>query len=166
MPKLAAINVVPATRADVDRINTILAEARDWLHARGIRQWAEPLPPGWVSRCVERGEFFITSEQGQVIGMFRLAWIDKARLWGETSTEAGYLSKLAVARPAAGRGLGVELLRAAERMVDAAGKKLLRLDCWSGNSVLISYYERAGFRRCGTGRCLDFEVVLFEKGVG
>jgi len=127
---------------------------------------SEPLPPGWVARCVERGEFFVTREQGQVIGMFRMQWIDKARLWGETPAEAGYLGKLAVCRSAAGRGLGLELLRAAERMVAALGRKWLRLDCWSGNSFLCGYYEKAGFRRCGTGRCLGFEVTLFEKGVG
>jgi ribosomal protein S18 acetylase RimI-like enzyme len=165
MPNPTPIAVTPATPADVDSIVAIITEARDWLHARGIRQWAEPLPPGWVAGCVERGEFQIARQQGQIVGMFRLIWIDKGRLWGD-SAEAGYLGKLAVARSAAGRGLGLELLAAAERMVTGAGRKLLRLDCWAGNAVLISYYERAGFRRCGTGRCMDFEMALMEKESG
>jgi len=164
MPESSAITVVPAAAADVDAINALLAEARDWLHAKGIMQWAEPLPPNWVAKCVKGGKFHIAREQGQIIGTLRLVWTDEDRLWGD-SVQAGYLGKLVVVRAAAGRGLGLELLRAAERIVAAAGRKMLRLDCWAGNSRLISYYEAAGFRRGGTASVGEFEVVLFEKKI-
>jgi predicted N-acetyltransferase YhbS len=144
---MPSVEVIPATPADEDRINALLTEARDWLHAKGVMQWTEGLLP------IRHEEFFVTREQGQIVGTFRLVWTDEDGLWGG-SAEAGYVGKLVVCRSSAGRGLGLGLLRAAEGMVVAAGRKWLRLDCWTGNSRLISYYEAAGFRRCGTGRCM------------
>ena len=45
------------------------------------------------------------------------------------------------------RGLGIELLKFAERITAKMDRKLLRLDCFAGNAALCSYYERAGFVR-------------------
>jgi len=92
-------------------------------------------------------------------------WTDEDHLWGEP-VEAGYVGKLVVARSAAGRGLGLELLAAAEGIVAAAGRRWLRLDCWSGNSFLCGYYERAGFRRGDTVSHRDYLLCLFEKAAG
>ena len=47
------------------------------------------------------------------------------------------------------RGLGVELLKVAERVTAASGRKSLRLDCFAGNDALCAYHVRAGFVRRG-----------------
>ena len=65
--------------------------------------------------------------------------------WPAASEAAGYIHRIAVHREA--RGVGTQLLNFAERITAATGRKLLRLDCFSGNSALCSYYERAGFVR-------------------
>ncbi|MFZ0246963.1 MAG: GNAT family N-acetyltransferase [Candidatus Binatus sp.] len=80
----------------------------------------------------------------RAVGTFTLQWSDE-RFWPGSTGEAVYIHRIAVRREA--RGLGVELLRFAERATAAAGRKLLRLDCFSGNNALCSYYERAGFVR-------------------
>jgi ribosomal protein S18 acetylase RimI-like enzyme len=67
--------------------------------------------------------------------------------WPGADDDAGYIHRIAVRREA--RGLGVELLKFAERATADAGRKLLRLDCYSGNDALCSYYESAGFVRRG-----------------
>ena len=66
--------------------------------------------------------------------------------WPGATEAAGYIHRIAVRRDA--RGLGIELIKFAERATVATGRKLLRLDCFSGNEALCDYYERAGFVRC------------------
>lgn len=161
-----AIEVVRATIEDVDCILGILSQAGRWLLAKGIRQWPTPPPRKWLLTCVERGEFYLAREHETAVGTFRLSGSDEDGLWGKTPADAGYLGKLAICRSVAGRGIGLELLRAAERIAASAGKVVLRLDCWSGNAILCDYYTRAGFRKRGTGSYADYSVCLYEKKLG
>ncbi len=71
-------------------------------------------------------------------------WSDDL-FWPGVTEAAGYIHRIAVRRES--RGLGVGLLRFAERATATTGRKLLRLDCFSGNVTLCNYYERAGFVR-------------------
>lgn len=152
--------IAQATTTDVDGIAAIFDEAKAWLHARGIHQWEESRPANWLSECVQRGEFFVAREP-EVVGMFRLVWTDEENLW--TMAPAGYLGKLVVCRKYAGRGIGLKLLAAADRIISNAERSLLRLDCWAGNTVLIDYYTRAGFRKIGLGNLGGVEVCLLER---
>ncbi len=63
--------------------------------------------------------------------------------------DAMYLGRLAVARHASKRGLGMELLGSASALAAAAGFAHVRLNCPAENERLRRYYLAAGFSRLG-----------------
>jgi ribosomal protein S18 acetylase RimI-like enzyme len=81
--------------------------------------------------------------------------------WGTVAGDAGYVHGLAIRRGFAGTGLGRELLRWAENMVAASGKKYLRLDCVAENTAFNEYYVRAGFGCRGRVPVRWLEVSLY-----
>jgi GNAT superfamily N-acetyltransferase len=120
MPRTAAVQIRLAAAADLDDVLDILNEAARWLASRGINQWrADGFPRELIAGDIARGEVYVGTLDRRAAGTFTLQ----------------------------ARGVGIELLKAAERITLAAGRGLLRLDCYAGNAVLCSYYERAGFVR-------------------
>jgi GNAT superfamily N-acetyltransferase len=85
--------------------------------------------------------------------------------WPESSDDCLYLSSLAVARFAAGQGLGTRIIGACDEAARKRDKSLIRLDCWDGNEFLKSYYQGEGFRMLEAVQEDDYFVRLFEKGV-
>jgi GNAT superfamily N-acetyltransferase len=69
-------------------------------------------------------------------------------LWaaGDDPSCALYVSHLAVDRRLAGFGVGAWVLDEAAREAARRGKRALRLDAWTSNSRLHSYYRLQGFR--------------------
>lgn len=140
-----------------------------WLASRGIDQWA----PGEVALAdvrdqVGRGEWFLVRDPAHdLLATVRFLWADEL-FWGPQPPVAGYVHGLAVARPAAGRGLGAAVLRWAEARALSAGRDLLRLDCAAHNAGLRAYYTRQGYAEVGV---IDFDdphraAVLLERRVG
>ncbi len=143
-----------------------------------VERQAEYFRSGWdatslataVDRALPYGELYLARLDGKVIGAFVLGWKDEPvwgpPIWGGRPDEAGYVHKLAVARRAAGQGVGLKMQRWAEERVREAGRLYLRLDCDADNVRLNRYYRDAGFSQCGVrpfpngGR-----VSLYQKAV-
>jgi ribosomal protein S18 acetylase RimI-like enzyme len=160
------LEVREAGSADLDVVLSILEEAARWLVCRGIDQWR----PGSFSRQriaarIERGEMYLAELAGYPVGTFALQWSDE-ETWGDVPDDAGYVHGLAIRRDFAVRGLGREVLRRAENLAVASGKKYLRLDCMAENNALNEYYERAGFGYRGRVPVRGLEVSLYEKEAG
>jgi len=142
---IGSVEIAQAISADIDDVLDILNEAARWLASCGINQWrVDGFPRELIADGVSRGEVYVARRDRRAVGTFTLQWRDEL-FWAGASQPAGYIHRIAVRRDA--RGLGLELLKFAERATAAAGRKLLRLDCFAGNSALCSYYERAGFVR-------------------
>ena len=162
----SGIEVVRADASDLDTVLSILEEAARWLASRGIDQWGPGSSPrDRVLARIKRGEVYLAVQHGKPVGNIVLQWSDE-ETWGDVPDDAGYVHGLAIRRGAAGRGLGLKLLRWAERRAAAAGKRYLRLDCAAGNRALNGYYERAGFSHRGQTSVFGLEVSLFEKEIG
>jgi len=142
---IGSVEITLALPADIDDLLEILHEAARWLASRGINQWPiHGFPRQLIAGDISRGEVYIARRERRAVGTFTLQWSDEL-FWPGTIEAAGYIHRIAVRRDT--RGLGIELLKFAERATTATGRKLLRLDCFSGNVVLCNYYERAGFVR-------------------
>jgi GNAT superfamily N-acetyltransferase len=141
---IGSMEITPAVPADLDDVLDILSESARWLTSRGIYQWIDGFPRELIAGDIARGEVYVARRERRAVGTFTLQWSDEM-FWPDAADEAGYIHRIAVRREA--RGLGVELLKFAERATTATGRKLLRLDCFSGNNALCSYYERSGFVR-------------------
>jgi GNAT superfamily N-acetyltransferase len=141
---IGSVEITLAVPADLDNVLDILNESARWLTSRGINQWIDGFPRELIAGDISRGEVYVARRDRRAVGTFTLQWSDEM-FWPGADDEAGYIHRIAVRREA--RGLGVELLKFAERATAATGRKLLRLDCFSENDALCSYYERAGFVR-------------------
>ncbi len=142
---IGSVEISLAVPADIDDVLDVLNEAARWLASRGINQWrVDGFPRELIADSISRGEVYVARHDRRAVGTFTLQWSDEL-FWPGAAEEAGYIHRVAVRRDA--RGLGVELLKFAERVTAATGRKLLRLDCFSENLALCSYYEGAGFVR-------------------
>jgi len=152
--------------ASVDELEVVLdvlGDAASWLHRRGIEQWPEQFDRATVLPAVERGETWLASAPlaDAPFGTVTVQWADDL-IWPDAgSGEAGYVHRLAIRRTAAGSGRA--LLSWAEQHVGAAGRSLVRLDCWSGNARLRQYYEGQGYRPAGERSESTWTVARYEK---
>jgi putative acetyltransferase len=101
-----------------------------------IDVWARPRRPEHYERAILDKDFYVATEEGEVVG------------FGTLNAETSEVEAVYVGPAAAGRGVGTLILRALEGRARELGLKSLRLDS-SLNAV--GFYERAGFRREGTG---------------
>jgi GNAT superfamily N-acetyltransferase len=142
---IGSADISRATPADIDDVLDILDEAARWLSSRGIKQWpTDGFPRDLIAGDIAHGEVYVARRDRRAVGTFTLQWKDEL-FWPGATEAAGYIHRIAVRRDA--RGLGVELIKFAERATAATGRKILRLDCFAGNDALCGYYERAGFVR-------------------
>ena len=142
---IGSVEICLATSAELDDVLDILNEAARWLASRGINQWpTDGFPRELIADDISRGEVYVARHERRAVGTFTLQWSDEL-FWPGAAEAAGYIHRIAVRRDA--RGLGTELIEYAERATAATGRKILRLDCFSGNEALCAYYERAGFVR-------------------
>ncbi len=168
---LPGVTMRPAAPEDVATFVEMHEELASWLWERGVRQWQPgTFPIRWIEDAITRGEVYLASEAGRVIGAVIVQASDTFT-WGDASIgdAAGYIHGLRVRRSAAGRGIGLALLRWAEREIAARGLHLARLDCMGDNPALCAYYERAGYKRMRTkahkGGDRTYLVAMFEKSL-
>ena len=138
------IDVVIGTEADVPAAQQLIEGARQWLRARSIDQWQDPIPDSTIVNDVQRGHFFVMRDHGEVIAIITVA-DDDSDTWGASTGDAFYVHRLAIAQSYRGENLGSSLLQWAGERAAAAGKASVRLDCAADNSGLRHFYERQGF---------------------
>lgn len=158
-----AIEIRRASSADREAALAVLLDAARRQRMFRPYSWGENDLARTVDRGIEQGELYIGLEGNAPAGVFVLQWADPA-IWGERPDDAGYVHKLAVVQRAAGRGVGLALLREAEKQVRAAGRLYLRLDSDAANPGLDRYYRAAGFGVYGDFTpAHSLRVLLYEK---
>ena len=158
--------IVEGTVQSLDSFILLLEEAGEWLWNKGVKQWApgtHQKSRGKKKHLVENGCLILAYQQEELAGGCILSEVDPG--WPRLSNEVLYLSALAVARFAAGKGLGTQIINACAETTRKRGKSLIRLDCWDGNDFLKSYYQREGFKMLEAIEVSDYFVRLFEKNV-
>jgi len=158
--------VVEAAAESLDIFIPLLDEVGQWLWDKGVKQWALGTFQGDRDRLrflVENGCLLLAYQGQRLAGGCILTEVDPG--WSMSSAEAMYLSSLAVARFAAGQGLGDRIVDGCVRAARRRGKSQIRLDCWDGNEFLKSFYRRLGFRMLEAVQERDYYIRLFEKDV-
>jgi ribosomal protein S18 acetylase RimI-like enzyme len=155
MPRSCQMTVERAQPTDASAAEALLDAAAAWLESRGIEQWKPGRFGEEVRQTIASGELFVARCCGALVGCFMLEtqnppsvtrWLADQR---RVPTQGAFLARLAVARAAAGRGLGIELLNIACAISAQLGLGYLRLVCVAGNDRLRRYYREAGFAYCG-----------------
>ena len=120
-----------------------------------IEAWSGPRPAGHFAKVIRAKEFYVAEGGGEVVG------------FGSLDAEACEVDAVYIAPAAAGRGIGMKLLRAVEARARELGLKSLRVDA-SLNAV--GFYERAGYELQATGthrlaNGVDLPCAHMSKGL-
>jgi GNAT superfamily N-acetyltransferase len=149
------LTVERAQSADASAAEALLDAAAAWLQSAGIGQWKPGQFGEEVRQTIASGDLFVARRGGALVGCFLLEIEEppsvKRRLLDQQRSAApgAFLARLAVARDAAGRGLGADLLNSACAIAAQLGRGYLRLVCVADNDRLRRYYLEAGFTYCG-----------------
>ncbi|MEU1413997.1 GNAT family N-acetyltransferase [Streptomyces sp. NPDC005731] len=141
------MRILPAQPEDVAKLLAFRQEAAAWLSRLGTDQWQRPYPAQKLLETIEAGTVFIVRDGDATAATITLAAEAEDGLWTdkELSEPSFFITKLSVARTHAGQNLGGRLIDWAGDRAFRSGAKWLRLDAWTTNQGLQSYYLRQGF---------------------
>lgn len=161
-----------ATKDDYDEIIALINEAAEWLRTKNTDQWEQPWPSEEdrrvrILRDLIAGKTLIAGDEGLPVATITADLTDNPVWPPDTRKErALYAGRLVVRRTHGGLGIGAALLDwvglQARRQYDAAW---VRVDVWTTNQALHSYYKRQGFNFCKFSDELDNypSTALFQK---
>ncbi len=167
-----------ATPKDMGTILNFIDGASGWLRTRRTDQWAQPWPDresrdARVLAGLENRKTWIVWDGDIPAATVTLASRHNPKVWvkGHCDVDlrqpAAYVHRLITAREYAGIGLGAQLIEWAGRRAYGISKaKSIRIDVWTTNEALHSFYQKIGFARCGA--CPDESYpsgALFQKPV-
>lgn len=85
------------------------------------------------------------------------------KLWSNPEEKAFYLGQLGIKPHLQGKGIGKWCMHQIERLAYEAGCKAIRFDGLSQHPWLKKFYEKLGYRFCGTVKPGQWELTCFEK---
>jgi ribosomal-protein-alanine N-acetyltransferase len=102
----------------------------------------------------------VAEQAGEISGYIHILFRPRSR--------AARLYSIGVAARAAGRGIGVALLKAGEQVARKRRAVLMRLEVQPGNRAAIARYEKSGYRQ--TGRLSGYyndgsDALRYEKAL-
>ncbi|SDQ99758.1 GNAT family N-acetyltransferase [Thermostaphylospora chromogena] len=171
-----AVTLRHAGPDDLPGVLALLAEAAEWLHRRGVRQWPrggfgrERIMPLIESSVLYVGHLAEPERAGD--GPVAVVAVDEyadPEFWTSADDPASalYVHKLAVSRRVAGQGVGEALLDWAGMLALVRGKRWLRLDCAKDNGGLQAYYRGRRFRHVRTVNLPHrASGALFQRAAG
>ncbi|UUV29780.1 GNAT family N-acetyltransferase [Amycolatopsis roodepoortensis] len=155
----------PARPGEEDAVLDLLAEAAAWLTGRGIHQWPQRFPREPVRDQIQAGEALLVVGHGEPIATCVVTEADPG-LWGETREPAYYLGRLAVAREAAGAGLGNRIIDWVSEKATTHHKAFVRVATTRDNAALRGFYERMGFEHVADPPEAKWPTSLYERPTG
>jgi ribosomal protein S18 acetylase RimI-like enzyme len=149
-PQAGEFLVRPAAETELDAIYALecASFATDGLSRRGLRRFLK----------AKHRPLLVARSAGRVVGYILISL--------PARSVSARVYSLAVAASHAGRGIGRELLQAAERYARVHGRSRLRLEARYDNLGAIALYEKLGYQNFGRypGYYADgAEALRFEK---
>ncbi len=166
----------PATLADLDRILTIVGEARRFLKDSGLPQWQSEYPArDNFEQDIAQGWCHVFVADGLVAGMTSvcLAPEENYRLieqgaWLTQGEAYAVIHRFAMAEEYRGRGLSTEMLSFSENSCRMSGSPSIRVDTHPNNKSMRGLLEKHSYTLCGIiyldgVRRSEMERVCYEK---
>lgn len=133
---------------DVHTVVDLWTMAQTWLAELGTDQWQYPIRVHAIERAVAAGTCWIAEDPaGLAVATITVDDDADPELWQaeDNPADALYVHRLVVHPEARGGELGSALLDWASIQASQRGKRWLRLDAWTSNTVLHKYYADRGF---------------------
>ncbi|MGL5646621.1 MAG: GNAT family N-acetyltransferase [Clostridium sp.] len=150
---------------DREQIVELIKRRMKWMDKRNLYQWnktnyLERYPNKYFDKIINEKIVFVANENAKVVGVMALFKEDDR--W-ETKDKALYVHHLAIDEEF--KGLGIEMLKFAEKYGTEVKVEFIRLDSQKTNFKLNNYYENIGYKN--VGECIDgvYEGYRREKRV-
>jgi GNAT superfamily N-acetyltransferase len=167
--------VRPGVEGDFPAIIQLIDKASDWLRRfKDTDQWANPWPNEKkrnerVIRGLRMGRTWIVLDDKNKNIVATVTCRPDANKWlwrrQERKVRAVYISRLIINREYEGIGIGTELLdwvgKWARRQYSA---QLIRIDVWTTNMGLRSYYQKRGFEFRRVCKPLRYKFRKYPSG--
>ena len=152
----------PAKPADLEEVRRLVHEAANWLQKnKHTDQWAKPWPDRVrknerMLNDLLKGKTWLVWDNATLVGTITIDTEEPLAAHGKPVWPthkrhelALYVRRVIVTRVYAGLGIGAALLDwAADVARRDYGATLIRIDAWTTNLGLHTYYERQRFTRC------------------
>jgi GNAT superfamily N-acetyltransferase len=157
-----SLDIRCAVDGDLHAVLELIDEAKLWLPSKKTNQWSKD----WadqkgrkrsdrVQDSVFKGNTWIVTvvheKQTYAVATVTIEANGSPQVWdrpGDLDVSAAYLSRLVVARRFAGLNIGAALLNwACDHARHRHQAELVRIDVWTGNFALHSYYLAQGFQQ-------------------
>ncbi len=161
-----------ATVNDHELIAGLINEAAEWLRTKNTDQWAQPWPSHEdrshrILRDLRARKTWLATDGSTPVATVTTDSEDSP-VWPKAvrHERAVYVYRLVVSRTHAGQGLGSALLDwAGLRARQLYAARWIRVDVWTTNYALHSYYRQQGFEFYGfSEELVDYpSAALFQK---
>ena len=137
-----------ATIDDASAISAVLKQAAEWLEHRGMPLWPADMfsRDGIISEMDQHTYFVAEHPDDGIVGTFRYQLSDPDFWPDVSSSDSGFIHRVAVLRSHARRGISKMMLDHAKKVATTAARSFLRLDCAADRPKLRVIYENNGFR--------------------
>lgn len=143
------VKTVRASLEDLPVIVRLFEEAIAFQQANGFVGWKQ-VDTAFLTKDIESGLLFKMDNEGQIICIFCICFSDPLIWRDKEKGDAIYLHRIVLNRRFTGIHVFGMILDWAMHTAMQRGLRYVRMDTWSGNEKLISYYERYGFKRLET----------------
>lgn len=150
-----------AEKNDISAVVELLDKVTLNLHQKNINQWIYPWNSEEIKLDIENRNVYVVLLDNLMVGTFsiKILYIDVEIPVIEA--DSLYLYRIAILPEFQGKNIGLEVTDYACR-ISSSFKKVLYLDCWSGNINLRNFYLKAGFNYCGDFPEEDYLVSVFK----
>ena len=144
----------PATAADLPAVLHLVRQVVPLMQAAGNQQWSLDYPNAAVfAQDLAAGHLWVAELAGELAGVAALTRNaqdpEYAQADWDPAAPAVVVHRLAVAPAAQGRGVAQALLAQAERLAQAWGYALVRVDTNSENAATQRLFPKLGYRFAG-----------------
>jgi len=143
-----------------------MKEAAQWLIDIGHPLWRlEDLTEEKILTDIAKEEVHVGWIGDEPAAAMILQWRDE-RFWPQARDDSGFIHKLAVRRPFAGRGAAAQMVDWARQECVRGGLAYLRLDCAANRPRLCLLYEALGFIQVDRRMVGPFDEAFYELKIG
>lgn len=166
------VSIEFATKKDVKAAFALLSRCKDNLIEQGIFQWNAEYPKlEYVENDITKGSLAKLTNSDQLVGVISFDDFQEPEYktvnWKINCDSIAVIHRLAVDPLLQGRGFAKKLMDFAEKSISRSGFQAIRLDAYSGNEMLLRFYDKFGYKSVGEiyfpSRNLPF--ICMEKSI-
>jgi ribosomal protein S18 acetylase RimI-like enzyme len=162
--KLAIREAGGADAAEIAALR--VAAANDLTERFGRGFWSSAATEKGVLQAMKQGKVLVATRAGSIAGTLALStkkpWAIDASCFTRVKTSI-YLTSMAVDPKQQARGIGREMLAAAEDVARGWPGQSIRLDAFDAEAGAAGFYEKCGYKERGRAVFRSVPLIYYER---